>query len=232
MIRLTGYLHVGAALGACIVAFAAVAQTVDAPPAPTVGDKWTYRYHNKGDKREPYLYTQEVKFSDGASAWLHGDSQEPNARRPKYVWRVDVAKAAFVERFELDPAATNGAGKRVTDRQANDSWLQFPMAVGSKFKVKSNWDNGQGFDEYTAEVQAFEKVKVEAGEFDAYRIKYSGYWNQRQGGNYSGRAEQTTWYAPAVKGSVKWNYSNRTGNGQAWNDTYTELVKWEPGAVK
>jgi hypothetical protein len=107
--------------------------------------------------------------------------------------------------------------------------LQFPLTVGKEYKVKRNWDNGRGFDEYTAQVQAFEKIKVEAGEFDSYRIKYSGFWNQRQGGNYSGRTELLFWYAPAAKGTVRVNYSNRTSNGAAWNDVVTDLVKWEPG---
>lgn len=222
----------GVALVLSVFAFGVGAQTLDAPAAPEVGDKWTYRYHNKGDKREPYLYVNEVKARDGASAWVYGESQQPNANPPKYVWRVDLAKAAYVERFAFDAAAANGAGARLANRQANDSWLQFPLAVGKSYKVKVTWDDGKGFDEYTAEVQAFEKIKVEAGEFDAYRVRYSGYWNRRDGGNYSGRAEQVGWYAPVVKGTVKWSYTNRSSNGGPWNDTTTELVKWEPGPAK
>ena len=208
------------------------AQTLDAPLVPAVGDTWTFKFHNKGDKREAFLYIHQVKAIDGPSAWIHGESRESNARRPRYVWRHDIARNEGVELFEPDDAAPHGAGKRVVDRTKIDGWLQFPLAVGNKYTVKRAWDSGRGFDELTAQVQAFEKVKVEGGEFDSYRIRYTGFWNQREGGSYSGRTEHVVWYAPAAKTLVKWHYTNRTSNGGPWNDTVTELVKWEPGAAK
>ncbi|MCZ4314424.1 hypothetical protein O4H66_13515 [Comamonadaceae bacterium G21597-S1] len=207
------------------------AQTQEGPMAPVIGDKWTYQFHNKGDKREPYQYSHQVKAVDGPSAWILGESKEPNARRPRYVWRYDVPKGEVVELFEPDDAAPQGAGKRVVDRAKVDAWLQFPLSVGKKYTVKRAWDNGRGFDEYTAEVQAYEKVKVEGGEFDSYRIRFAGFWNQREGGSYAGRSEHLVWYAPAAKTTVRWQYTNRTSNGGSWNDTLTELVKWEPGAA-
>ncbi len=232
MTNLTISIRFGAALAACTVAFASWAQTLEAPPAPETGDKWTYRFHNKGDKRDPYLYSSKVNFIDGTSAWLHGESQEVNAPLPKYVWRFDLLRADFVDRFEFDPAASNGIGRRTISRESNSAMVAFPVSVGKKYKVKLNWDNGRGFDELDAEVLAFEKVKVEAGEFDAYRIRYTGFWNQREGGNFTGRTERFVWYAPAVKGFIKSTYTNRTNNGAAWNDMTTELVKWEPAASK
>ena len=213
-------------------AAAAWAQSVDIPPPLAIGDKWTFRFHNKGDKREPFLFSNEVKSVEPAVAWVYGESQETNSQNPKYVWRIDTNKFEFVERFQFDPAAPNGAGKLQVDRKANDAMLQLPLQVGKKYTVKSKWDNGRGFDELTAEVQAFEKIKVEAGEFDVFRIKYSGFWNQREGGSYSGRIERMSWFAPAVKQSVKTVSSSRTSDGRPWNDFVTELVKWEPGAAK
>ncbi len=224
--------RVCASLLAAVTAFGAWAQTLEAPTNPEVGDKWTYRFHNKGDKREPYLYNNQVRFLDADSAWTYGESQENPAQVTTSVWRFDLKRAAYVERFNSDPAAANGAGKRTIDRTSSDGALQFPLAVGKRFRVKFNWDNGRGFDELDAEVQAFEKIKVDGGEFDAYRIKYSGFWNQREGVNYSGRVERTNWYAPAVKGLVKFTYINHQRNGLVWNDTVTELVKWEPAAPK
>lgn len=213
-----------------LAASGASAQTQDAPIAPVAGDKWTYQHHNKGDKLEPYLYSHQVKKIDGTSAWIQGESRQPNARRPAFVVRQDTARLENVELFEFDAAAPNGAGQRVYDRSKVDGWLQFPLAVGKKYTVKRTWDNGEGFDELTAEVKAFEKVKVQAGEFDAYRITYAGFWNRRAGGNFSGRTEHEVWYAPAAKSVVRWHYMNRTSNGGSWNNTATELVKFEPGA--
>lgn len=225
-IRLIGTLLLG------FFSFSVGAQTLDAPALPGVGDKWTYRFHNKGDKREPYLYSNQIKTIDGDSAWVYSETNETNARYPRSVWRQEMRSAEFVERFEFDEAAANGAGKSIVNRAKNDKWLQFPLAVGKKYTVKRHWDNGNGFDEFTAEVQATEKVKVEGGEFDSYRIRFTGFWNQRVGGNYSGRSENIFWYAPEVKGVVKWLYTNRNSGGSAWNDMTTELVKWEPSVAK
>ena len=201
---------------------------MDAPPLMEVGDKWTARFHNKGDKREPYLFTNEVKAVDSTSAWICSETQEPNAQRPRALWRYDLKRADFLERFEFDPAAPNGAGNRLLNRQPNDDNLRFPLSVGKKYSVKSHWDNGEGYTELKAEVQAFEKVKVEAGEFDAYRIKYEGWWTRTKNGNFSGRAESTQWYAPTVKRLIKSEFFDRTTGGQIWTQNTFELVKWEP----
>ncbi len=216
------------AVAITLVTISSWAQTIDTPPAVEVGDKWTTRFHNIGDKREPYLLTTEVKSIDGTSAWLYGESQQPNAQPPKYVWRFDLKRAESLERFEFDAAAPNGAGKRLVDRRANDDSLQFPLSVGKKYAVKQNWDNGKGFTEYKAEVQALERVRVEAGEFDAYRIKYVGFWTNTDGRSYSGRAEWTRWYAPSVKTTVKSEFFDRTTDNRTWNQNTSELVKWAP----
>ena len=103
----------GTTLLAAVMAYGAWAQTVEAPPAPEVGDKWTYRFHNKGDKREPYLFINQVKFLDGGSAWILNESQQIGAQVTRSVWRYDLKRADYVERFDSDPAAANGASLTV-----------------------------------------------------------------------------------------------------------------------
>ena len=227
MYKSCALLRVWVACAVILYSQGASAQTIETPPVLDVGDKWTYRFHNIGDNREPYQFSSAVSAVDGTSAWIYGEDQRTNAQPPKWVWRMDLKRHEFLERFDFDPAAKNGAGKRTTDRKVDDS-LQFPLSVGKKYSVKQNWDNGNGYTEYKAEVQAFEKVRVAAGEFDAFRIKYEGFWNQRVGGTFSGRAEWTRWYAPAVKGNVKSEFFDRTAQNQRWNQNATELVKWEP----
>lgn len=151
-----------ATVACSLIGAGVMAQTVDSPTME-VGDKWTFRFTNTGDKREPYTYTNEVKAVDGTSAWIYGETKQPNARNPKYVNRYETKSLELIEIFEFDQAAPNGNGKRLVDRQANDRSLQFPMSVGLTYTVKQKWDNGNGFTEYKAEVQAYEKVKVEAG---------------------------------------------------------------------
>lgn len=217
-----------AAVACSLMGASVMAQSVDSPPPMETGDKWTFRFTNMGDKREPYIYTNEVKAVDGTSTWMYGESKQPNARNPKYVNRYEAKSVEVIEVFEFDPASPNGAGKRLADRQSNDRLLQFPLSVGTTYSVKQKWDNGNGFTDYKAEVQAFEKVKVEAGEFDAFRIKYSGFWNSTRPQTYSGRAEMTRWYSPSAKTVIKAEYLDRTSTNQLWNQNVNELVKWEP----
>lgn len=216
------------ALACSLITVAAWAQKMEAPPTMAVGDKWTYRFHDKGNKRDPYIYTNEVKTVDATSAWLYGETQEPNARTPKFVWRYDARRAAFVERFDFDATAANGAGARTRNTQSDDDLLQFPLEVGKKYPAKFAFPNREGYTEYKAEVEAFEKIKVEAGEFDAFRIKYAGWWTRTANGSGTGRAEFTVWYAPTVKAIVKREFMDRNQGGQLWNNQTTELVKWEP----
>jgi hypothetical protein len=101
-------------------------------------------------------------------------------------------------------------------------FLVFPLEIGrkwdSKFKFfnKSNsWVVPWQFD---AQVTAYEKVKVPAGEFDAFKIEYKGYWNN-YGTGASGPLVLTNWYAPSAKNIVKSEYDDR------YNRTVTELVE-------
>ena len=211
-----------------IATSSSTAQTMDKPPTLDVGDKWTYRFHNVGDKRDPFTYTHEVKTVDGASAWIFGETNLPNAPS-KIVWRYDLKRADTLERFEYDMGAPNGAGRRTLDLQKNDDFFQFPLVVGKKFDVREIWiggNDGSGHNEFKAEVQAYEKVKVEAGEFDAFRIKYSGWWTRVSGG--VGRAELLRWYSPVAKRIVKSETNFRTPSNPGGNHFTVELVKWEP----
>ena len=204
------------------------AQKADAP-APEVGDKWTYKFTNIGDKREPTSFFNQVMHVDNQSAWLYGETTNTQAGDPQFAWRYDLKRAGPMERFRIDLNSSNKLGRRDRNNQPNDDWLKFPMEVGKEWTVKSIWNNGQGHDDYKAKVDAFEKIKVQAGEFDAYKVVFKGYWNQATGGN--GRAEQVIWYAPQAKREVKRTYENRTPGGQRWNHEETELTKWEPKAA-
>lgn len=221
-----------AALACSLLATITWAQTMDAPPTMVVGDKWTYRVNDKGNNKDPYLYTNEVKSVDGASAWLYSETQDPKAAAPKYVWRYDLKRAGFMERFDFDATAPNGAGRRTIDWQPSDDFLQFPLTVGKKYAAKRFWADGKGYTEYKAEVEGFEKIKVEAGEFDAFRIHYVGWWKwpNDTSQNYN-RAEETDWYAPTVKRVVRSEYLSQISQGQRWDQQTTELVKWEPAST-
>jgi hypothetical protein len=209
---------------------AVTAQVLDKTPAFDVGDKWTYEYTNKGDRKASYIFTHQAYKADADSAWLYGETQQPNATRKQYVMRFDYKRADTIERFEYQPTIPNEPGLRFADSLKQDSAVQFPMAVGNKHDVKWVNNDGSGYIEMEVKVESFEKVTVTAGEFDAYRVKYSGWWYNQNGGvtTGSGRASQTRWYAPSAKRIVKWEIADKRANGAPFNETTTELIKWEP----
>ncbi len=208
-------------------------QTLEAHPVFEVGDKWTYSYQNKGDRKEPYTYTNQVYALDAESAWLYGESQEPNARRAQYHLQYDFKRARVVEGFNFVAQKPKVAGSQYSNSRPADDQIQLPLQVGKKYNVNWDWntDSGNaGYDEYKAEVEAMERVKVPAGEFETYRIKLSGWWTCKSGCNGNGRVERQYWWSPDAKRVVKETYQN-WGNRGLWNNTETVLVKWEPKAA-
>jgi hypothetical protein len=208
----------------------ASAQKLDTAPNLEIGDKWTYKFTNTGDRREPYIFTRQAVEITSDSVWLHGETMNPDATDKKSVWRYDIKRADILEGFRWNENAANKRGSRNSDGLLkSDDFMKFPLEVGKKWEVKEVWSNGQGHTDWKAEVIAFEKIKTEAGEFDAFKIQYRGFWNRTVNGNYSDRAEIDRWYAPAAKRWVKSSYTDRNG-GRLWNQNVTELVKWEPKA--
>jgi hypothetical protein len=112
-----------------------------------------------------------------------------------------------------------------------DDFLQFPLSVGKKYSVKETY--ASGFNKFDVEVVAFEKIKVEAGEFEAFWVKYSGFWAGTSGeaSGYSGQVGLTQYYAPAAKRVIKRSFFTRLTNGSLWAQSSSELVKWEPKAA-
>ncbi|MES2412663.1 MAG: hypothetical protein V4614_02595 [Pseudomonadota bacterium] len=202
------------------------AQTMDAPPTLEVGNKWTFRIDDKGNRLEPYTYMFHVRDVRAGSAWMYGETQRPGSNNPKFVARYDQKRAGVLEYFKIDPAEPNSVGQRYDNSQPNDDWFQFPLAVGKKFNVREFGDRTT--NEYKAEVEAFEKIRVEAGEFEAFRIRYSGWWTRNDTGR-SGRVERVMWYAPAAKQRIRAELKDWDGS-RLWSNRIEELVKWEPKA--
>ena len=100
--------------------------------------------------------------------------------------------------------------------------LNFPLEIGKKWDYKFAFANklnaGKGRQQVEAQVVAYEKVKVPAGEFDAFKIEYKGFWNNDTNRS-SGRVKTTSWYAPAARGAVK------IENDDGFNNWTRELVE-------
>lgn len=107
--------------------------------------------------------------------------------------------------------------------------FKFPFTAGYKHSFnKLPASNGRSHLSADCEGQGMEKIKVPAGEFDAYRIECKGFWTLVFGGNSSGRFQQTLWYAPSVRNQVKSVFEDRRSNGSPNNKSITELVEHKP----
>jgi hypothetical protein len=93
--------------------------------------------------------------------------------------------------------------------------LTFPLEVGKKWEGEYAGFTEDTGDKWKSRVKcettAFEKVKVVAGEFDAFRIDCVDNWRAML--LFSGEKNSTRWYAPKLKAVIKvvhedpkWNY--------------------------
>jgi hypothetical protein len=150
---------------------------------------------------------------------------------PNRVWRVVTASAQRIEATENGAPLTLTPDLNVLDsplrRDTNTRQLQFPLSVGLRWGYVTDLqfkDNGSTATT-TAEVQvqAYEKVRVAAGEFDAFRIAASGRIDGRSRGGpgvLAGEFVSVYWYAPSVRAIVK-STTTSTYRGTA----HVELVE-------
>lgn len=140
---------------------------------------------------------------------------------------VTAVSADRIEAAENDgPAVLTGQLHVVETanwkREPAARFIDYPLAVGKKWKFQylqsSKTSRAVSRWEYEAEVVGLEKVKVPAGEFDAFKVVAKGYFTNQHNTN-SGYAQVTTWYAPAARTSV------RTEFVEGRTDNVTELVE-------
>jgi len=81
----------------------------------------------------------------------------------------------------------------------------FPLEVGKKWSGTDDWvdqtNADEGSERVNVTVASYEKVRVPAGEFDAFRLELISDWSSNQ--VYAGATSATIWYAPAARGQVK-----------------------------
>lgn len=109
--------------------------------------------------------------------------------------------------------------------------FSFPLWVGKTWKGKVAFEStDQPGKEVHAELEArvvgFESVTVPAGTFLALKIKLDGpYRAKNLEGSWTGRIEDTLWYAPEVRNAVRYEYKDTTGTA-LYNHEIHELVRY------
>jgi hypothetical protein len=161
-------------------------------PTLKVGDRWKYERNDRRTGAKEAEFTRTI--ATVTAARIEGTDNDA-----KLVLNPDLS------------AVENGSGTYSGDSR----YVSFPMEVGKKWSFKYNFVNktnaGQSRWQLDATVVGYEKVKVPAGEFDAFKIEYKGYWNNDRI-NRNGRITQTSWFAPAARATVKTEYDDTYSN--------------------
>lgn len=95
------------------------------------------------------------------------------------------------------------------DRQSNPKALSFPLELGKRWRYASDWvfkaKGSKGSTTVEVTVVGHEKVKVPAGEFDAFKLLAKGGLSGTSPINsqYAGETTETYWYAPMARAIVK-----------------------------
>lgn len=98
--------------------------------------------------------------------------------------------------------------------ESNPKALSFPLEVGRRWRYSSDWlfkpKGSKGNSIVDVAVLGHEKIRVPAGEFDAFKLMARAVIRGISGINSQIDAETTTtyWYAPAARAVVKWEFHN------------------------
>jgi len=203
-----------AALAACATssdqpaASSAVAIPTTTAAAPTLapGDTMNYIYSRKGIQEQ--ALTEKV-------VQVGADSIDLAISTP------DRTYTAVLDRdtLALKKAMCLSNGQQC-EFSPGLTWIRFPLSVGQQWKSEFKV-SGETFESNVTldwKVAGMERVKVQGGEFDAYKLTATGSISGRTktGASFSGTESSTCWSAPAAKMfCVKYAYHNSFGEKSA-----------------
>ena len=169
-----------------------LAQNISAGrPELKVGDRW--KHERRSSMTQVVIYTDETVVAGVSPAKI-----DVTVNGQPGVWTPDLTTLE-------SPRLSNDPGYQL---------LQFPMEVGKKWEFKTKWRNKEngnsGNTQMEVQVKAQEKIKVAAGEFEAFRVEGIGYMNFGGGGN--GTVKVTYWYSPQAKAIARFLWVDGRNN--------------------
>jgi uncharacterized caspase-like protein len=183
-----------------------------------VGDRWRWQVVDKF--RGEVVDNWNTQFS---RMLPNGDMQSAGGS----VWDS-------LGRNKLTVNAASGA--RNVTAPYNVAWPSDTLQVGQRFAFenRSEVQPGNGVArtverKLSGHVVALEKVRVPAGEFEAYRIDYSGGVESKavDGRTWFETLRQTVWYAPGVKNQVAMEWEVRDARGTLLEQRRVELTSYQ-----
>lgn len=132
---------------------------------------------------------------------------------PNRVWIVRSVTPTGIEGTENgEPLALTldlGVLESPRASESNPRSLSFPLEVGKRWRYTTDWlfkaKGSKGSADIDVTVAVHEKVRVPAGEFDAFKLVAKGALRGISGigSRIDAETETTYWYAPAVRAVVK-----------------------------
>ena len=132
---------------------------------------------------------------------------------PNRVWVIRSVTATGIEGTEngepLMLTPDLGVLESPRHKDSNPRALTFPLEVGKRWRYESNWlfkpKGSQGRTIVDVAVVGHEKVRVAAGEFDAFKLVAKGslHGTSPINSQYAGETTETYWYAPTARTIVK-----------------------------
>jgi hypothetical protein len=210
----------------CTSLLAQDTKPVAGAPGYKVGDEWRFKREDKTIVGPLVDWTERVERLDANDVWI----LQTNSDGSRQWWQFDAKTAKLKNEHEYQAEAANQLGAVKKHQYFPVATLvQFPLDVGRTYPVDSKWTNSRGqngdFD-LKAKVSAYEKTMTAAGEIEAFRIEYSGWWTNRSI-SASGRTEGTVWYVPDTKRIVK-SEGKIFVNNRLDSHRVTSMVEFKP----
>lgn len=186
-------------------------------PGLRIGDRWVMRVVDGFNGQESRTFEERVESGTGRrlnliQTTLTAASDSEGIGRPQAV--------------ALDVATWSVRGARLLE--GDNMLMSFPLHVGKTWQYEFKARGGGGVVQNvarTAEVTAWEEVRVPAGMFRALKIVHSGSWTNEGGRGYPGTETHTIWYAPDAKRWIKREVQQHDSRGRIKAYYIVELVK-------
>lgn len=161
-------------------------------PAPKEGDRWEF----KASTKEGITSTTDVLNGSYEVVFMQG--------------RLEVFQIAAGQKTAVSVGVAEDLKRMIASGQDDLQFLNFPLSVGKKWNAAYRHTQAGARRPQrrsaTFQVEKLEQLKIDAGAFQALRIKGTG---QTSGGGVT--REWDYFYSPDTKGIVKFYYDSGVG---------------------
>ena len=187
-----------------------------AAPVVAVGDSWTYQYTDVWKNQPGNLNRLEVTAINERGI------------------EVDVKRAASgaLVLHQLFSRDMNPIERGKMHFAPSFTRYAFPLEAGKEWRSEVTGDNAAAGKRWRYQIKGkalgWEKVRVQAGEFETMKIVVTAFYQGREVGTNggSGNLIETLWYSPAVHNFVKLEYQDTDWTGKIFNRDAWELTAY------